>query len=90
MARSNEKLWRRIVERGTNKSKFRDEAGFRPAMISRLGLAEPVNIGILERICEYLVCNVADVVDYVSNDIKYKQSLKSVLGFKLAYFFSCE
>lgn len=65
MAWSYEKLWKRIAELGINKSKLRDEAGFRPATLSRLSHDEPVNMAILARICEYLNCNVGDIVDYV-------------------------
>ena len=65
MAWSYEKLWKRIEEYGINKSKLRDEAGFRSATLSRLSHNEPVNMAILARICGYLNCNIGDIVDYV-------------------------
>ncbi|MDI9461683.1 MAG: helix-turn-helix domain-containing protein [Saccharofermentanales bacterium] len=67
MAWSYEKLWKRIAEHGINKSKLRDEAGFRPATLSRLSHDEPVNMAILARICEYLNCNIGDIIDYISD-----------------------
>lgn len=69
MAWSYEKLWNQIAERGINKTKLRDEAGFRPATLSRLSHNKPVNMAILARICEYLNCNISDIVDYVQDDI---------------------
>lgn len=70
MAWSYEKLWKRIEKLGINKSKLRDEAGFRPATLSRLSHNEPVNMQTLARICEYLNCNIGDIVDYVSEVIE--------------------
>lgn len=70
MTWSYEKLWKQIAERGINKSKLRDEAGFRPATLSRLSHNEPVNMAILARICKYLDCNIGDIVDYVPDEAK--------------------
>jgi DNA-binding Xre family transcriptional regulator len=69
MAWSYEKLWKRIQNLGINKSKLRDEAGFRPATLSRLSRNEPVNMAILARICQYLSCNIGDIVDYIPDTI---------------------
>ena len=53
-----------------------DEAcpGFGPATLSHLRRNKTVNMELLVRICEYLECSVGEVVDYVSDDIKRKQS----------------
>lgn len=69
MAWPYEKLWKRIEKLGINKSKLRDEAGFRPATLSQLSHNESVNMQTLARICEYLNCNIGDIVDYVSEEI---------------------
>lgn len=72
---SYEKLWIRIANIGINKSKLRDDAGFRPSTLSRLSHNQPVNMETLARICRLLDCNVGDIVDYVHEEDNHEKNV---------------
>jgi len=65
MAWSYNKLWKLLIDKDMNKVALRDGVGFTPATLSKLSHNKPVSMNILARICEYLKCNVGDIVDYI-------------------------
>ena len=62
---SYNKLWKLLIDKDINKVTLRDGAGFTPSTLSKLSNNKPVSMNILAKICEYLECNVSDIVDYV-------------------------
>ncbi len=68
MAWSYNKLWKMLIDKDMNKVALRDGAGFTPATLSKLSHNKPVSMNILGKICEYLECNVGDIVDYIPED----------------------
>ncbi len=48
-----------------NKVALRDGAGFTPSTLSKLSNNKPVSMNILAKICEFLECNIGDIVDYI-------------------------
>lgn len=67
MAWSYNKLWKLLIDKDMNKVALRDGAGFTPSTLSKLSNNKPVSMGVLAKICEFLGCNIGDIVDYVPN-----------------------
>ncbi|MBU5293828.1 helix-turn-helix transcriptional regulator [Anaerosalibacter bizertensis] len=65
MAWSYNKLWKLLIDKDMNKVSLRDGAGFTPSTLSKLSHNKPVSMNILAKICEFLECNVGDIVDYI-------------------------
>lgn len=64
MGFSYNKLWKVLIDRNMNKTALRDEVGFTPTTLSRLSKNETVSMNMLGRICEYLECDIGDIVEY--------------------------
>ncbi|WP_127836656.1 helix-turn-helix domain-containing protein [Clostridium prolinivorans] len=64
MGFSYNKLWKILIDRGMNKTALRDGVGFTPTTLSRLSKNETVSMNMLARICEYLNCDIGDIVEY--------------------------
>jgi DNA-binding Xre family transcriptional regulator len=47
---------------------LREMADLSPANLTKLNKNEHVSMGILERICEALDCNIGDIVDKIDED----------------------
>ncbi len=65
MGFSYNKLWKILIDRNMNKTTLRDEVGFTPTTLSKLSKNETVSMNMLGRICEYLECDVGDIVEYI-------------------------
>lgn len=65
MVWSYNKLWKLLIDKNMNKVALRDGAGFTPSTLSKLSNNKPVSMNILAKICEFLECNIGDIVDYV-------------------------
>ncbi|MFK4942936.1 helix-turn-helix domain-containing protein [Lactococcus garvieae] len=64
MAFSYNKLWKLTIDKGLNKTQFRDIAGITNQTLSRLSKDQNVSMDILDRICECLDCDVEDIMEH--------------------------
>lgn len=78
MALSYKKLWKLLIDRDMTRADLREATGVAPATLAKMSKGEPVGVGILERICESMDCNIGDVVDYVpgANEKCKKESVR--------------
>lgn len=56
------KLWKILVDRKLSKADFRRAIGAAPNTLTKLRRDEEVSMSILIRICEYLNCDIGDIV----------------------------
>lgn len=63
-------LWKLLVERKIAKKTLIEQAGISRSTLSKMSRDEPVNLGIIEKICEALECRLEDVVQYSPKNIK--------------------
>lgn len=68
MRRSYNKLWKLMIDRKTNKTHLRTEAGISTNAMAKLGKDEAVSIEILEKICAVLQCEISEVIEMISED----------------------
>jgi DNA-binding Xre family transcriptional regulator len=56
------KLWKILVDRKLSKADLRRAIGAAPNTLTKLRRDEEVSMSILIRICEYLNCDIGDIV----------------------------
>lgn len=70
MALSYIPLWKLLVERKITKKTLIEQTGISRSTLSKMSRDEPVNLGIIEKICEALECRLEDVVQYNPKNLK--------------------
>ena len=65
MAISYNGLWKLLIDKGMTKVQLRDAVGMGPGTLAKMGKSQRVSLEVLEKICEELDCNFADIVDYI-------------------------
>lgn len=68
MKLSYKKLWIKLVEQDMKKTEFAKKAGISSASIAKLGKGANITTDVLLKICEYLNCDIADIVEVVPDD----------------------
>lgn len=57
------KLWKLLIDKGLNKSELCEKTGISRSTLNKLNNGENVNTEILEKICKFLECDIADIVE---------------------------
>lgn len=68
MAVSYNKLWKLLIDKGTNKTKLRDAINMSSSTMAKLSKNQPVAIPVLEKICAELECNIEDIMEFNNLD----------------------
>ena len=68
MKLSYKKLWVKLVEMDMKKTEFAKKAGISSASVAKLGKGANITTDVLVKICEYLKCAIADIVEVVSDE----------------------
>ncbi len=64
MAISYNGLWKLLIDKGMKKGDLCKSMGLSSSTMAKMTNGEPVNLSVLERICEKLDCDFADLVNY--------------------------
>ena len=65
---SYNKLWKRMIDCGTNKTQLREKAGVSTNVIAKLGKGENVTTDVLVKICKAWQCDIADILEICSEE----------------------
>lgn len=68
MKLSYKKLWVKLVEMDMKKTEFAKKVGISSASIAKLGKGANITTDVLVKICEYLKCDIADIVEIVPDE----------------------
>ncbi|RGT74801.1 helix-turn-helix domain-containing protein [Agathobacter rectalis] len=68
MKLSYKKLWVKLVELDMKKTEFAKKAGISSASVAKLGKSANITTDVLLKICEYLNCDISDIVEVVPDD----------------------
>ena len=55
------KLWKKMIDCGLNRTQLKDKAGVSTNVIAKLGKNEAVSLDSLAKICKVLACDIGDV-----------------------------
>jgi DNA-binding Xre family transcriptional regulator len=58
----------KLVEQDMKKTELAKKAGISSASIAKLGKGANITTDVLLKICEYLNCDIADIVEVVPDD----------------------
>lgn len=64
---SYNKLWKRLIDEGMQKQNLVDGAGLSSATVAKMGKGIQVSERSLKKICTFLHCEKADIVDYLDD-----------------------
>lgn len=70
-----EKLWKLIKDKGLKKVDLKKHVGITPTTLAKLSKNENVSMEVLHRLCEYLECDIGDIVEHVYTPYKIDDSL---------------
>ena len=59
------KLWKILIDRKMSKGELRKAIDLAPNTMTKLRRDEEVSMAVLIRICDYLNCNIGDIVELV-------------------------
>lgn len=68
MKLSYKKLWVKLVEMDMKKTEFAKKVGISSASIAKLGKGANITTDVLVKICEYLKCDIADIMEIVPGE----------------------
>jgi len=68
MSISYNKLWKLLIDKGTNKTKLRDATHMSSSTMAKLGDNQVVALPVLEKICAHLECNIGDIMEFTDLD----------------------
>ena len=74
MAVSYNKLWKLLIDKQMKKSDLRKNAGISSSSLAKLTKDENVTTEVLAKICRELKCDVADIMEFVPDEITEKTS----------------
>lgn len=69
MAISYNGLWKLMIDKNLQKKNLIEDLNISSATIAKMGKGESVSVDVLERICEYMNCNIGDIMSFEINDI---------------------
>lgn len=58
-----DRLWKTLIDKHLNKTELRDRIGISNATLAKMGKNAPVNLKIIETICQELQCRIEEVVE---------------------------
>ncbi len=62
---SYNKLWKMLIDREMNKQDLVDAIKMSPNTMAKMGKNENVSMDVIARICEYMKCDVGDIMEMV-------------------------
>lgn len=68
MKLSYKKLWVKLVELDMKKTELAKKEGISSASVAKLGKGANITTDVLLKICEYLNCDISDIVEVVPDE----------------------
>ena len=64
MAVSYNGLWKMLIDKNMYKKDLAEKLSIGSATLAKMGRGENVSMEILQKICEYMDCNIGDIVSF--------------------------
>ncbi len=62
---SYNKLWKLLIDKDMKKMDLLEAVEMSPNTLAKLGRNEDVSLDVLRRICEYLKCDIGDIMEMI-------------------------
>ena len=73
MAVSYNGLWKMLIDRNMYKKDLAAELNISSATMAKMGKKEKVSLEVLQKICEYMDCNIGDIMSFEKDEIKEEE-----------------
>lgn len=70
MAISYNGLWKLLIDKEMYKKDLREKLGISSATLAKMGKGETVSMEVLQKICEYMDCDIGDIVSFRKKEEK--------------------
>jgi len=70
MAISYNGLWKLLIDNNLYKKDLTEKLGISSATIAKMGKGEKVSMEVLQKICDYLDCNIGDIMSFQKEETK--------------------
>ena len=57
-------LWKLLIDKEMTKKALMQATGISKSTMDKMGRGEQVSLNILDRICSYFNCNIADIIEH--------------------------
>ncbi len=64
MAVSYNGLWKMLIDKNMYKKDLAAELNISSATMAKMGKGESVSMDVMKRICEYMACNIGDIMSF--------------------------
>lgn len=70
MAISYNGLWKLLIDKEMYKKDLGEKLGISSATLAKMGKGETVSMEVLQKICEYMDCDIGDIVSFRKKEEK--------------------
>lgn len=70
MAVSYNGLWKLLIDKEMYKKDLGEKIGISSATLAKMGKGETVSMEVLQKICEYMDCDIGDIVSFRKKEEK--------------------
>ena len=61
-------LWKLLLDKGMKKQDLVEKVGLSSSTVAKMGKGENVSMNVIQKICDYLDCNVGDIMSFEKED----------------------
>lgn len=61
-------LWKILIDKNLQRKDLKEALKISSSTFAKMSRGETVSMDVLKRLCEYLDCNIGDVVSFVKDD----------------------
>ena len=73
MAISYNGLWKLLIDKNMYKKDLTEKLGISSATIAKMGKGENVSMDVLQKICDYMDCNIGDIMSFEKTEKEEKK-----------------
>lgn len=61
-------LWKVMIDKNLQRKDLKEALKISSSTLAKMSRGEPVSIDVLTRLCDYLDCNVGDIMSFVKEE----------------------
>lgn len=61
-------LWKVMIDKNLQRKDLKEALKISSSTLAKMGRGEPVSMDVLMRLCDYLDCNVGDIMSFVKEE----------------------
>lgn len=65
-------LWKLLLDKGMKKQDLVEKVGLSSSTVAKMGKGENVSMDVLQKICDYLDCNIGDIMSFEKKEKEEK------------------